>query len=143
MSYTKYTVGFLFNLDATQVALIQKLKHAWQMGKLNGIGGKVEDGENFLDCMIREFKEETGAEVRNWEQFAILHFREGQVAFFRAFASGVILHTTTDEQVGWYSLSVLPLAHSLNSCVSNLAWLIPMALDMQSRRSCIIEEGII
>ncbi|MDE2026055.1 MAG: NUDIX domain-containing protein [Patescibacteria group bacterium] len=31
--------------------------------KLNGIGGKLEKGENFLDAAIRETKEETGYEV--------------------------------------------------------------------------------
>lgn len=31
--------------------------------RLNGIGGKLEEGENFLDSAIRETKEETGYEV--------------------------------------------------------------------------------
>lgn len=32
-------------------------------GRLNGIGGRLEPGENFLDAAIREVKEETGYEV--------------------------------------------------------------------------------
>ncbi len=31
--------------------------------RLNGIGGKLEEGENFLDSAIRETKEETGYEL--------------------------------------------------------------------------------
>jgi len=31
--------------------------------RLNGIGGKLEEGENFLEAAIRETKEETGYEV--------------------------------------------------------------------------------
>lgn len=33
-------------------------------GRLNGIGGRVEPGENFLDAAIRETKEETGYQVK-------------------------------------------------------------------------------
>lgn len=32
-------------------------------GKLNGIGGRVEPGENYLDAAIRETEEETGYKV--------------------------------------------------------------------------------
>ncbi len=32
-------------------------------GRLNGIGGKLEEGENFLDAAIRETEEETGYKV--------------------------------------------------------------------------------
>jgi 8-oxo-dGTP pyrophosphatase MutT (NUDIX family) len=32
-------------------------------GRLNGIGGKLEEGENFLEAAIRETQEETGYEV--------------------------------------------------------------------------------
>lgn len=32
-------------------------------GKLNGIGGKVEPGEDFLTCAVREIQEETGYDV--------------------------------------------------------------------------------
>lgn len=36
-------------------------------GKLNGIGGKLEVGENFLDSAIREIEEETGYIVQSGE----------------------------------------------------------------------------
>lgn len=32
-------------------------------GRLNGIGGRLEEGENFLEAAIRETKEETGYQV--------------------------------------------------------------------------------
>lgn len=32
-------------------------------GRLNSIGGKVEPGENYLDCVIRETEEETGIKI--------------------------------------------------------------------------------
>ena len=43
--------------------------HRWNndkvdSGRLNGVGGKVEPGENFLQTVIRETKEETGYEIQ-------------------------------------------------------------------------------
>lgn len=35
--------------------------------KLNGIGGKLEPGENFLECALREIAEETGYHVSGKE----------------------------------------------------------------------------
>lgn len=45
---------------ADQVLLVLKDRPAWQKGKLNLPGGKIEDGETPLKAAIRELKEETG-----------------------------------------------------------------------------------
>lgn len=54
----------LFDLGAAQnkVLLIHKRKPAWQAGRLNLLGGKVEEGEDAIACAIRELKEESGLE---------------------------------------------------------------------------------
>jgi 8-oxo-dGTP diphosphatase len=62
-----YVVGFLFGHDKTMVALIKKSRPEWQKGMLNGIGGKIENSENALTAMRREFKEEAGADVSDWK----------------------------------------------------------------------------
>ncbi len=41
----------------------KKTDYKVDSGRLNGIGGKLESGENFLEAAIRETKEETGLEV--------------------------------------------------------------------------------
>lgn len=64
--YKGYSLGFLFSEDLKHVVLIRKVRPAFQKGKLNGIGGKIEPGENHLAAMIREFREETGHEHRDW-----------------------------------------------------------------------------
>ena len=54
-----FVLGFCFSSDS-RVVLIRKKKGDWQEGMLNGIGGRVEPGEEIVEAMAREFREETG-----------------------------------------------------------------------------------
>jgi len=45
------------------ILLILKNKPAWQVGKLNLVGGKIEPGEEPGQAALRELKEETGLEA--------------------------------------------------------------------------------
>jgi len=56
----KYTVGFIFSKNLKRVLLVHKTAPAWQVGYINGVGGKVEEGEDKFDCVVREVKEEAG-----------------------------------------------------------------------------------
>jgi 8-oxo-dGTP diphosphatase len=56
----QYTVLFAFNSDKSKIALIKKNRPDWQKGFYNGIGGKVEENETFLQAATREFFEEAG-----------------------------------------------------------------------------------
>jgi 8-oxo-dGTP diphosphatase len=76
-----YVCGFMFSADRSEVVLIRKAKPAWQIGKLNGVGGKVEPGEQPLSAMKREFAEETGLNHMPWEHFATLR-GDGFVVYF-------------------------------------------------------------
>lgn len=58
----RYVLGFAFTPD-NRVALIQKRKPAWQAGRWNGIGGKIEGAETPVLAMSREFQEETGVYI--------------------------------------------------------------------------------
>ena len=121
----KYVTGFLFSIDAQEVVLIQKNRPEWQAGKLNGVGGKIEEGETPLNAMQREFFEETGVEIQDWEEFAIIQGPEYIVHFHCAFTDNVWdVKTNTDEEV-----YVFKLAHLENvNVIPNTKWLIPMAL---------------
>lgn len=74
-----YVCGFLFETDLQRVLLRLKARPAWQRGKLNGIGGKVESGETPFYAMRREAREETGVEDSHlqagWELFRTERFR--------------------------------------------------------------------
>lgn len=50
-----YTLGFLFRNG--KIILAEK-KRKIGVGKLNGYGGRVEEGENRLECLVREIQEE-------------------------------------------------------------------------------------
>jgi 8-oxo-dGTP diphosphatase len=134
VSEQQYVAGFLFRADASEVALIGKIKPAWQRGKFNGIGGKIEAGETPWDAMCREFREETGANVSTWRQFAVLRWRGGSVYFFEARGS-YQLFTTTAEPVVWVKIAALQELE----IIPNLRWLIPLALD-KDRVSVVAED---
>jgi 8-oxo-dGTP diphosphatase len=93
-----YVVGFAF--EGNKVALIRKTHPEWQAGLLNGIGGHIEKNESPMKAMIREFEEETGLKVEDWEQFCCMEFNDAIVFFFRAFNINLsLLRTTTEEEI--------------------------------------------
>lgn len=131
-----YVAGFLFGDNCKCVALIKKLRPAWQAGLYNGIGGKVEPGETPMQAMIREFREETGVTVMWWQPFCTIVHSESKsnsgpwtVHFFKCLRSEVAtLQSPTDEKVTWWNVNAV--CCDLNDYfVSNLRWLVPMALE--------------
>ncbi len=71
-----YVLGFIPIHDESEptkrkVLLIRKNHPDYQAGKLNGIGGKVEPGEDPLTAMVRECKEEVVPKEFNPEVFPL------------------------------------------------------------------------
>lgn len=131
---TKYVLGFAFDHHEDDIAsgdvspnvgLIMKNRPEWQAGKLNGIGGKIEPGEDSIDAMRREFLEETGVAVDDWHTFATIHGPHYFMYVFRAFQVPIReMRSITDEKVNCYSANNLP-----GHVIPNLRWLVPLALD--------------
>lgn len=131
-----YVVGFCVNPFGSRVVLIEKTKPDWQKGFLNGVGGKIEEGENPLEAMVREFKEETDCLIENWIPFAetaILakgadledeNAERTYIDIFYTVAEPAI-KTITEEKVDWYPIEYLDTLKTLPS----ISWLVPMALD--------------
>ena len=123
----KYVVGFYFT-DTKKVVLITKMKPEWQKGKLNGVGGHIEEGELPAQAMAREFMEETGYDsFIDWKLYChTTQFgHSGELYFYYAMGPEIPVKTTTQEPVGVYDLEELPGLPTHY----NLKWLIPMALD--------------
>ena len=68
----KYVVTFLFTLDLNSVWLIEKQKPKWQIGCLNGIGGKIKEEELPRDAAVRELKEEAGIDKTNLQELGYM-----------------------------------------------------------------------
>ena len=126
---TQYVLGFLFSDTKRSVVLIRKTRPEWQRGLLNGVGGHIEPGECDLDAMVREFHEETGVVVVHgkWKKYCDMVGQDFSVACFKAFDSNALLAamTTGDEIVEKHD----PATIWSQKCISNLPWLINLALD--------------
>lgn len=59
------TLGYVLSPDRKSVLMVHRnarpSDHAY--GKYNGLGGKMEPGEDLATCMVREIREEAGIEV--------------------------------------------------------------------------------
>lgn len=124
-----YVVGFAFSADRSKVVLIRKNRPAWQAGKLNGVGGKFEPGEDGLSCMTREFSEETGVttDAADWHYFTKIIGRDGDVLCYRMFDDKALAATTkSDEAV---EITPVDFDHIRAESMANLLWLIGIALD--------------
>jgi len=127
----RYVVGFMFDENESSVLLIRKTRPSWQAGKLNGIGGRIEEGETPAQAMRREFLEEVGIDSDSWKYFCTLgDERDWQIDFF--YTTGPIwdaqpLTDETPEILGLADISRTPT-------IPNLNWLIPMALTMKHER---------
>lgn len=125
-----YVVGFAFDPTWARVVLVRKVKPAWQSGRLNGVGGKVEPGETALEAMVREFREETGVATapEAWSHRVHLTFPGGTVAFFSACLADIDgVRTTTQE-----TIEIVPSVPVHPDALPNLHWLIPLCLDAVS-----------
>ena len=125
---TGYTVGFIFTTDLTQVALVTKTHPDWQKGRINGIGGKIEDGESSPACMVREVHEEAGLLTNESDWKLVIQMKRPAVYvdfYATRIADTTKVQTMTDEVIQWYPVSALP-----KEVLSNLTWLVPLSIDV-------------
>ena len=121
-----YVLGFAFDEKGQNVVLIKKAKPAWQAGRYNAVGGKIEIGESPIQAMQREFREETGVSISGWKQTAVLTGFDWKVHVFRTFGGIDKISSPTEEPVSAFAVNNLP-----TNAISNLKWLVPLNLDQK------------
>lgn len=72
----RYVLGFVFIGDDKILLQLKNRGGDYLNGKLNGLGGKIENGENELSAMIREYFEETGDDrFMDWHKFSSIFYK--------------------------------------------------------------------
>ena len=109
--HTRFTVtagALIFNHDG-QILL---LKHRFRAGSGWGLpGGFLEAGEQPIDALRRELREELNLEVEDVEIFRARSFRKPKQVeiLFRGRADGSISPRTIEvERAEWFSIDALP-----------------------------------
>ena len=111
LAHPRFTVtaGALIFNNSGQVLL---LKHRFRAGSGWGLpGGFIEAGEQPVDALRRELREELGLEVAEVEIFTARSFRKPKQVevLFRARADVSVTSRTIEvERAGWFSLDALP-----------------------------------
>jgi len=122
---TKVSIGFLFSNDSSKVLLMKRLFPEYDNQQLfTGIGGHVDEGEDSFEAMFREFIEEAGIVITDWELFARLEKGELEISFFRAFSDSIFQNKTMEDD----TVMICSIPFNLPSH-PNLKWLLPLALD--------------
>lgn len=131
MNDVNYVVGFAIDEETNRILLIEKTKPAWQKGLLNGIGGKIENGELPMEAMVREFREETGIESSedDWSNNGtIMISNDWIVHVFYSYSLNIDkAKTTTEERVVIHDINDIML--NRNITISNIQTLVSMGLD--------------
>lgn len=120
-----YVLGLVFNQDHTKILLIEKLRPDWMKGYWNGIGGKIEEGEDPNDAMNRESKEECG-HTYVWVHTITFTCPGGTVFVYAATcpAPDIDFEQIEDEELMIWHTYALP-----GKLMGNLKWIIPLCLS--------------
>eukprot|EP00958_Prasinococcus_capsulatus_P028984 scaffold7242_cov400-Prasinococcus_capsulatus_cf.AAC.6 len=108
-----FTLVMLFQGDDV---LLGEKKRGFGAGYYNGFGGKVEAGETVEEGAYREFKEESGAELKDAEHCGVLTFRwvdepgkpDWNVHVFRSAKYEGELTESEEMRPCWYRKDAMP-----------------------------------
>ena len=110
------TLCYLDINDQTLMLHRVKKKNDINHDKWIGIGGKFEHGESPEECMLREFREETGLTLKEWAYRGIVTFVSEDWCEYMHLFTGTQVEGTlcecdegTLEWVPWKEITSLPI----------------------------------
>jgi 8-oxo-dGTP diphosphatase len=97
-------VGCLVRNSKNDVLLIRHHKRGWEIPQ-----GRVEEGENLIDALHREVREEAGVEIESGPLGAVWSLISESPAviftFLGSYKSGDLLTSGDSEEAGWFAES--------------------------------------
>lgn len=119
-----YVLGFVFDIENPNlVALIRKDRPEWQAGLLNGVGGKVEEGETPAFAMFREALEEISLCEEDWTYIGAMDGADWDMRVYRTDAHLSGLRQMESEELVVCDYREL----KEDEVITNLMWLVPYA----------------
>lgn len=127
---TRMVVGFMFDEKLENVVLIRKLRPEWMKGLLNGVGGKIEEGESPIDAMAREYQEETGVETFSFDWLHYLTMTGGdfEIYYFMGLSRISTEKTMEDEEIIITPIDSIQLRDK--TTIDNLPWILSLGLNV-------------
>lgn len=140
-----YVCGLVISKDLNKILLIKKNRGPeCVIGKLNFIGGKVEEKDLFpLNAISRECKEETNLDFHpaEWTYFCEINLGENKIYLYYIITNKIFNYKQIeDEELKIYSLNYNEDYSSTGyhfyqeySRIADLDWLISMALNYYNK----------
>lgn len=100
-------IGIVYTPDEDAVILLKKNKPDKFKGLYIGPGGKIEPGETPYKAMVREFEEETGILLLDWELTTKYITSNKVIYVFRSECEGSIpdVGINSIEPVNWFNIN--------------------------------------
>lgn len=111
----EFSLIFVFNDEASQILLLKRLKKPFQ-NLLNGLGGKKETSESWIECAKRELYEESGLrENRDYTRlYEVTKYYLDEDNILHIFTTTIknsdnIIKDSVEGQISFYSMEDISL----------------------------------